>query len=109
MSDPQVSVGIWVRSWIYLVAFLIWSVFCCVGFVPLLVARRSTLVAIRVWAGGIMVLARVIARVDSRTEGREHLPQGGCIVAAQHQASYETFRVLLELDRPVLVLKRELT
>ena len=109
MSEPQVSVGIWVRSWIYLVAFLTWTVFCCVAFIPLLITRPSTLVAIRGWVRGIMFLARVIARIDSRTEGREHMPDGACIVAAQHQASYETFRVFLDVPRPALVLKRELT
>jgi 1-acyl-sn-glycerol-3-phosphate acyltransferase len=108
-SPTQVSLETWIRSWIYLVAFVTWSFFCCVLFLPLLVARPSTLVACRAWASGILVLARIIVRIDSTTEGREHLPQGACIVAAQHQASYETFRMFLELERPVFVLKRELT
>ena len=109
MSEPSVSFETRVRSWIYLVAFLTWTVLCCVGFVPLLITRPTALMAIRGWVSGIMALARWIARIDSRTEGREHIPPGPCIIAAQHQASYETFRVFLELEHPVLVLKRELT
>ncbi len=109
MSEEQVSLGTWIRSWLYLVAFVTWSFCCCVVFLPLLVSRPSTLVACRIWAGGIMVLARIVAGIKSTTEGREHLPQGACIVAAQHQASYETFRMFIELERPVMVLKQELT
>lgn len=99
----------WLRSWAYLFAFLAWTIFASVGMLPLLVRRSWTLVAIRTWVGGIMVLARVIARIDCRVVGREHIPSGPCIIAAQHQASYETYRVFLEIERPVLVLKRELT
>src|SRR5690349_6107214 len=109
MTTNPTNLAIWVRSWIYLFTFLTWTVGCCVCFVPLLVTRTSTRLAIRMWVGGIMVLARVIVRVKPATDGREHVPPGPCIIAAQHQASYETYRIFLELERPVLVLKRELT
>jgi 1-acyl-sn-glycerol-3-phosphate acyltransferase len=84
-------------------------VIASVSFLPLLVTRPSALQAIRWWVGGIMFLARTVVRITYRVEGRENIPPGPCIIAGQHQAAYETFRVFLELDRPVLVLKRELT
>ena len=97
------------RSWIFLFAFLLWAVIACLSFLPLLVTQRLALQAIRMWAGGIMLLARAIVGINCRVEGRENIPPGPCIIAAQHQASFETYRVFLELERPVLVLKRELT
>jgi 1-acyl-sn-glycerol-3-phosphate acyltransferase len=99
----------WMRSWLYLVAFVTWTIIATTCFLPLLVTRRLALVAIRGWAGGIMGLARTIAGISYTAVGREHIPDGPFILAAQHQASYETYRVFLELKRPVLVLKRELT
>src|SRR5690606_9987350 len=53
-------------------------------------------------------LARVICGVTFRSEGRENIPNGSCIVAAQHQSSFETYEMFLELENPVFVLKREL-
>jgi 1-acyl-sn-glycerol-3-phosphate acyltransferase len=99
----------WIRSWIYLIAFVTWTVIAGIGFLPLLVTRSTSLVAIRTWVRGIMVLARGIVGIKYTAFGREHIPDGPFILAAQHQASYETFRVFLELKRPILVLKRELT
>ena len=55
-----------------------------------------------------MFLARVLVGINVRVLNKELLPQGGCIVAAQHQASFETYRLFLELRRPVFILKREL-
>jgi 1-acyl-sn-glycerol-3-phosphate acyltransferase len=98
----------WIRSWLYTVAFVCWTALAGVVLLPTLMRREWTLVTIRIWVGGIMLLARTIAGVDCRVEGREHIPAGPCIIAAQHQSSYETYRIFLDLARPVLVLKREL-
>ncbi len=96
------------RSWIYLFAFLTWTVGLALTCIPLLIWRRTTVGAIRVWVHGVRTLARVICGVTFRSEGRENLPKGACIVAAQHQSSFETYEMFLELENPVFVLKREL-
>lgn len=98
-----------VRSWIYLVLFLIWTLFIAVGFLPSLVSARGALGSIRLWARGVKLLARAIVGVRFRVEGREHIPSGSCIIAAQHQSAFETYMMFLEVERPVFVLKRELT
>lgn len=56
-----------------------------------------------------MLLARFIIKVTTRLEGLENLPPGACIVAAQHQSSFETYRLFIDLAYPVFVMKRELT
>ncbi|MCC6912241.1 MAG: 1-acyl-sn-glycerol-3-phosphate acyltransferase [Rhodospirillaceae bacterium] len=96
------------RSWIYLFAFLTWTIGLALMCTPLLIWRRTTVGAIRVWVHGVRNLARVICGVTFRSEGRENLPKGACIVAAQHQSSFETYEMFLELENPVFVLKREL-
>ncbi len=102
---------IWLRSWIYLVLFLAWTLALAVVCLPVLLKASWTLAAIRMWIRGIMLLARTIVNVDFRVTGTEHLPDGGkgsCIVAAQHQSSFETYALFLDLQRPVFILKREL-
>lgn len=105
----MISLATWMRSWAYLITFVTWSIIAGLGFSPLLVTRTTSLIAIRAWVRGIMVLARCVAGIKYTALGREHIPDGPFILAAQHQAAYETFRVFLELKRPILVLKRELT
>ena len=96
------------RSWLYFFAFLVWTISVAIICLPLLTSRRATVFAIRSWVRGIKTMARVICGITFRTEGRENIPSGPCIVAAQHQASFETYLMFLEFQSPVFVLKREL-
>ncbi|MGE4064090.1 MAG: lysophospholipid acyltransferase family protein [Rhodospirillaceae bacterium] len=96
------------RSWVYLFAFLTWTISAALLFLPALVSRRSTVAAIRAWVRGVRTLARTICGITFRSEGREHIPAGACIIAAQHQSSFETYEMFLEFEHPVFVLKREL-
>jgi len=103
-----IPISVRIRSWIYLFAFLAWTIGSALLFLPLLVSRRSTVGAIRLWVRGVQALARSITGITFRSEGRGNIPKGPCIVAAQHQSSFETYAMFLEFDRPVFVLKREL-
>ncbi|CAA9543957.1 MAG: Acyl-CoA:1-acyl-sn-glycerol-3-phosphate acyltransferase [uncultured Sphingosinicella sp.] len=58
------------------------------------------------WARYHRWCARVLLGVKSQVEGR--LPTGAVLVAAKHQSMFETIDFLLLLDRPAVVLKREL-
>lgn len=100
---------IMLRSWIYTILFELWTLIAAIGFLPLLVKRQWALAAIRAWARGVELLARWVVGITFRAEGREHFPKGPFIVAAQHQSSFETYRIFLEVPRPVFVLKKELT
>ncbi|MCB2106777.1 MAG: 1-acyl-sn-glycerol-3-phosphate acyltransferase [Rhodobacteraceae bacterium] len=97
-----------VRSWIYTVVFLTYTLVAAIICLPTLLKSSWALAAIRTWVRGIMWLARTICGITCRVEGREHLPVGPCIVAAQHQSSFETYRLFLDLAQPVFVLKKEL-
>ncbi len=107
-TPGPVSPAVWLRSWIYLFAFLIWTVIASTIFLPLLLTRRTAFIAVRGWVNGIMFLARTIVGITSRVEGLENVPPGPVIIAAQHQASFETYRMFTVLDRPIFILKREL-
>ena len=100
---------IWLRSWAYLFLFLLWTAFSSIILLPTLIHPRWTLHGVRFWIGGIMILARVVVGITCRVVGREHVPEGACIIAAEHQASFETFRLFKDIEHPIFILKRELT
>ena len=66
--------------------------------------------AIRAWAHGWMRFHRVCASlllgIRSRIEGAP--PRGAVLVAVKHQSMYETIEIMLMLEEPAVVLKREL-
>ena len=50
--------------------------------------------------------ARFLLGVRTRVEGTP--PAGACLVAGKHQSMFETLELMLLLDEPATVLKREL-
>ncbi|HEX8214683.1 MAG TPA: lysophospholipid acyltransferase family protein [Allosphingosinicella sp.] len=58
------------------------------------------------WARYHRWCARLLLGIRSRVEGRPR--QGAVIVAAKHQSMFETIEMLLILDRPAVVMKRQL-
>lgn len=59
------------------------------------------------WARWHRWCARFLLGVRSRVEGTT--PQGAVLVAGKHQSMFETIEMLLLLDRPTVVMKRQLT
>lgn len=58
------------------------------------------------WARYHRWCARHILGIETRVEGT--LPTGPVLVAAKHQSMYETLEMLVLLDAPAVVVKREL-
>ena len=58
-----------------------------VPFLWLFNAGSTTVRAVsQVWANGIMFLMKYVVGLDYRVEGREHVPDGACIIACNHQS-----------------------
>jgi 1-acyl-sn-glycerol-3-phosphate acyltransferase len=108
VPKSKASAIVWLRSWVYLVLFLTWTIGAAIVCLPVLLRQQWSLAVIRMWVRANMAMARIICGVTFRAEGLEHLPKGACIIAAQHQSSFETYRLFMELEHPVFVLKREL-
>ena len=58
------------------------------------------------WVRYHKACARFLLGVRSRVEGTP--PRGACLVASKHQSMFETLEIILLLDEPAMVLKREL-
>lgn len=74
----------------------------------LFVPRRIFWKAVHNWASVNHWLLRTICDTRFEIVGRERIPPGALLVAAKHQSAWETFALLLLLEDPLFVLKREL-
>lgn len=101
---------IFLRSLLFNILWLSWTVVLCLIYVPILVLPKSVMKrAAQVWTKGILTLARWVVGLRYEVRGLENIPpDGGCIVAAKHQSAWDTFLFHGVLPDPVYILKKEL-
>ena len=96
------------RSLVYGFYFIAITLLMGVLYLPTLaIGREASVMAARHWAFMVIGGLRVICGVRYEVRGRENIPTGGALVAANHQSQWETIALLLVLPNPVFVLKRE--
>lgn len=91
-------------------AFLIFFV-GFIGFFCLpaaLFGRRAAQATVKSWSKTGLDWLKLITGMSYRIEGAENIPEGGAIVAANHQSMWETIALVALLPRPVISLKKEL-
>lgn len=99
------------RSFLFSLAFLIWSCLCSLLLLwTLLLPRNYARAIIRVvYFRAVHLLERIILGLDFRVTGRENLPlSGSYIIAAKHQSAYETLKIHLMFPTANIVIKKEL-
>jgi 1-acyl-sn-glycerol-3-phosphate acyltransferase len=101
----------WLASLIFTIFLFLWTGFYAVWFSTVAVLipfpYRSKLA--RGWGKMLLLMLRLICRLDYRIEGLENLPPGNHIALLKHSSSWETFAQVALLPDQVWVLKRELT
>lgn len=98
------------RSLAFSAAYLLWSLAMHLATLPFAFGpARAIYFMGLIWVRGNLLLLRVICGLSYRIEGLEHVPKEPCIIAAKHQSIWETFAFCQIFDRPVFVLKQELT
>ena len=55
-----------------------------------------------------MFLMKYVVGLDYRVEGREHVPDGPCIIACNHQSLWETAALCVIFPDASIVAKQEL-
>ena len=69
---------------------------------------RWAMACMKGWALSTLHMLRLVVGMKWEIRGLENLPEGGCILAAKHQSTWETFALLPYLDAPTYILKKEL-
>jgi 1-acyl-sn-glycerol-3-phosphate acyltransferase len=62
----------------------------------------------KLWSGTTLWLARILCGIKVEIEGREHFPDGACVVMAKHQSAMETIAMPMLVPPYSWILKREL-
>jgi 1-acyl-sn-glycerol-3-phosphate acyltransferase len=97
------------RSLLFNLCYLLWSVVMHVLCLPLLLAPAAWVWAAgHLWIDGTLFLLRVLCGLGARELGLENLPKGPAIIAAKHQSAWETLFLSRRLGNPAFILKREL-
>ena len=75
---------------------------------PVLLLGKSTIRAtIKIWAHLMLGGLKLICGISHRIEGIENIPEGGALIASNHQSMWETIALFTVLERPVMIFKRD--
>lgn len=103
-------VSIFLRSLVFNVLFYVVLVVLAILALPtFLMSPRATLAFAKWWGDATMFLMRVVCNIKVEFRGVDKIPKGPLVIAAKHQSFWETFSLLRFFDRPIFILKRELT
>jgi 1-acyl-sn-glycerol-3-phosphate acyltransferase len=98
------------RSALYQILFLPWTLILCVSYLPLLVVAPRLIVqrAAAFWLEGALWMQKTILGLSFEVIGGENLQRSGAILAVKHQSAWETMIFHRLVGDPAFVLKREL-
>jgi 1-acyl-sn-glycerol-3-phosphate acyltransferase len=97
------------RSLVFQLAFLLWTLVLGILALPLLLAPRRIVMCFGAfWSRGVFTLARVVCGLDFELRGRANLPKGAAIVAMKHQSAWDAIGAPILFNDPAVVIKREL-
>lgn len=100
---------IFLRSLLYQILFLPWTLILGVLYLPLLAAPRIWMQkAAAFWLSGALFLQKTVLGLSFECRGLEHLPKGAAIIAAKHQSAWDTMIFHEILADPAFILKQEL-
>lgn len=108
-TPPRASALVVLRSLVFqglVIASLVLLAPACLF---MILPRAVTRVVARIVVHGWLALLRLTVGLAYEVRGREHLPDGPCLIAAKHQSAFETLALQVILKDPAFVLKRELT
>jgi 1-acyl-sn-glycerol-3-phosphate acyltransferase len=96
------------RSLAFNLLAVLWTAVIALACAPLLAGRRGAAWAVGAWAWGLVELLRHVVGLGFELRGRERLPDGPAVIAANHQSAWETIAFYRILNDPAFVLKSEL-
>ena len=98
------------RSFVFTAFFYLNLIGHMVLFAPMVFFGRECVIwwVTKSWAKTSLWLLKVITGTKAEFSGRQNIPPGAALIAAKHQAFWEVFALVPELDRPTFILKKEL-
>jgi 1-acyl-sn-glycerol-3-phosphate acyltransferase len=101
---------IFLRSLVFNVLFYLVLVLCMLVALPAFLMPRAAMLRVATWwAKASILLMRIICNIKVEFRGVDKIPSGSLLVASKHQSFWETFALLPFFERPIFILKRQLT
>ena len=80
------------RSLLFNILFFGYTALTTLWLAPRLLAPGADIKpGVKRWAGGVLWLLEHVAGITYALRGTEHIPAGGVLIAAKHQAAWEPF------------------
>ena len=100
---------LFIRSLLFNVAFYLWTSLMFLLSLPALLLPVGAVWGLgRVWVCGTVLLLRIFVGLSHEVRGLAHRLPGAALYAVKHQSAWDTLIFALLLDRPAIVLKKEL-
>lgn len=98
-----------IRSIFFYLFLYFWTILLGIISLPyLLLPRKYTLELANIWINGILILLRIICRINYEIKGEENIPKKGVIVASKHQSAFETLLLFKFINKSIFIHKKEL-
>lgn len=100
-----------IRSRIFDAVLVLWTAMFLPALAVLLVCgrpRAAIRATSRFWAKGILLALRWTVGLTHVEQGRQNIPDGPCLIVANHQSQWETIAFLILVPNVAIVAKREL-
>ncbi|MBO9708473.1 MAG: 1-acyl-sn-glycerol-3-phosphate acyltransferase [Caulobacter sp.] len=100
---------IYLRSFLFQLAFWVWSAIWAIAMLLTLpLPRKANTWALTFWSKVLLMLLRVLAGIKVEVRGAQYKPTGPALVAAKHQSMFDVFSQFALLPDACFVMKKEL-
>jgi 1-acyl-sn-glycerol-3-phosphate acyltransferase len=100
---------LFIRSLTYHILFFAWTIFWAFALLwVFLLPRRAMVAVVTLYFKSLVPLEKYVLGLTYEVRGREHVPEGACIIASKHQSAYETLKLHVLFNDPAIILKRGL-
>jgi 1-acyl-sn-glycerol-3-phosphate acyltransferase len=73
-----------------------------------LISKKYAMYVSYIWAKYLVILIKVILKINYTVEGSDNIPKENCVIASNHQSAWETIFYLYYFKNPIFILKKEL-
>jgi 1-acyl-sn-glycerol-3-phosphate acyltransferase len=111
LITPIKLVFYWLRTLLFYLLFSSWTACFSVLVIAYAIIFRSKFnhsLAIKPWGVVTIYLAKWIAGISWKIEGKENIPKEPCVLLSNHQSAWETFFFQAFFSPQVTVVKKEL-
>lgn len=105
------DINLFVRSTVFNFFLAIWTIVITTIFIPTLFTFNRKIISRigRIWSAVVLSALQYICHINYKVQGAGNLPKEPFLVACKHQSMWETIYLMWLLNKPVFIIKKQLT